>query len=292
MELCNKLKSFLEFDQGHMDPSLFPIHELDITYYGNQKLDVYLPDTTPTKKPTIVVVHGGGWISGYKQSKFMHGMIKIVNYGMNVVSIDYSLSVDARYPQQIVDIKQALLWVENNADKYHFDLENLHIWGESAGAHLALLAGLIQDTQLLGTPIPQPKTKLKSIVAFYPAIDTTKMEKQLIDLGCTFTSDTSIYDEDGLISLLIGKENFFKEEVLSTLNPTTFIQEDMPRILLQHGTGDRLVPHQQSIDFYNEVTSKYPNQSITLELFDDAIHTDDIFFTDTNIQRIVSFINE
>lgn len=292
MKLSNKLTNFLKFDQGHMEVSLFPLHELDIVYYNQQKLDVYLPDTSSVKKPTIIVIHGGGWISGFKQSKFMQEMIKIVNAGINVVSIDYSLSTEARYPQQIVDIKQSIKWVENNSDKYHFDLANVHLWGESAGAHLALLAGLIQNEKLLDIAIPQPTIKVKSIVAFYPAVNVTKIEEQLETLGCVFTKDTNIYDEEGLISLLVGKENFFKEEVLETLNPTSFIRADMPRMLLQHGTGDRLVPSQQSVDFYNEVKSKYPSQEITLELFEGAIHTDDEFFTDKNIQRIVKFIKE
>lgn len=292
MELSNKLKSFLEFDQGHMDPTCFPIHELDIPYFKNQKLDVYLPDYTTTKKPTVIIIHGGGWISGFKQSKFMKGMIQIVEFGINVVSIDYSLSIDARYPQQIIDIKQALRWVENHAEQYHFDLDNLHLWGESAGAHLALLGGLIQEDTLLHYSLPQTQHTLKSIIAFYPAIDSTTMSKQLTDLGCTLTSETDINDEDGLISLLIGKENFTNPTVLAAINPTTFITKEMPRLLLQHGQKDTLVPAQQSIDFYNTVKERFPQAKITLELFPTAIHTDDQFFTRENIQRVVDFINE
>src|SRR6478736_3044133 len=65
------------------------------------KLDLYVPLTKP-RSTLIVWVHGGAWRSGSKKSMPLGGLVE---EGYPIASIDYRLSVEARFPAQIHDIK-------------------------------------------------------------------------------------------------------------------------------------------------------------------------------------------
>src|SRR5262245_51703020 len=68
------------------------------------KLDFYLP-RAKAKSPLIVWVHGGAWRSGSKSS------MPLVEEDYPIVSIDYRLSTEAKFPAQIHDIKAAIRFV-------------------------------------------------------------------------------------------------------------------------------------------------------------------------------------
>ena len=59
------------------------------------------------------------------------------------MAINYRLAPMHKFPAQIDDCKQAVKWLEENADTYHVDTDRIAAWGYSAGGHLvALLAGV------------------------------------------------------------------------------------------------------------------------------------------------------
>ncbi len=59
-----------------------------------------------------------------------------------VATVDYRLSGEARFPAQLHDVKAAIRWVRGNASQLGVDPSKVLAWGESAGGHLAMLAGL------------------------------------------------------------------------------------------------------------------------------------------------------
>lgn len=63
------------------------------------QLDVYYPSESTSALPTVVWVHGGGWIAGSKTDT--DGYFKLLaDQGFTVISVDYSLGPDAYYPPQ------------------------------------------------------------------------------------------------------------------------------------------------------------------------------------------------
>src|SRR6266536_4384841 len=66
----------------------------------------------------------------------------LAQHSVVAVSIDYRLSQEAPFPAQIHDVKAAIRWLRVNAATYHIDPNRIGIWGFSAGAHLAALAGV------------------------------------------------------------------------------------------------------------------------------------------------------
>ena len=84
----------------------------NVDYVGSgnikQMMDIYIPPGTTTKKPLIMHIHGGGWYTGAKGAAnvpFFQGMY---NAGYIVADINYRLSGDSVFPEQIYDCKTAL----------------------------------------------------------------------------------------------------------------------------------------------------------------------------------------
>lgn len=145
------------------------LHE-NITYanYGNRKmhLDLYSPNSKKKKHyPCVVLIHGGGWISGDK-SLLKSIACSLANKGYIAISIEYRLSNEAKYPAALIDIYNALSWLNNNAGTYSIDTNKISILGSSAGAQLASLAGTTLTNPLYAESFKNwpPNFKLQSII--------------------------------------------------------------------------------------------------------------------------------
>ena len=62
--------------------------------------------------------------------------------GLACATIDYRLAGEAIWPAQRDDVNAAIDFIAAHADQYGIDADRVGIWGESAGAHLALMAAM------------------------------------------------------------------------------------------------------------------------------------------------------
>lgn len=116
-------------------------------YY--QSLDIYTPlDKKDEKLPTIISVHGGAFVYGTKETYQFYCM-NLAQRGFKVVNFSYRLAPENKYPSQIEDTNTVFTWVNENADTYNLDLDNLFAVGDSAGANLlGIYAGLLEKPDL------------------------------------------------------------------------------------------------------------------------------------------------
>jgi len=98
-------------------------------------LNVYSPEDTAGPLPTIVSIHGGGYVYGNKEV-YHHYCADLARRGFAVVNFNYRLAPAARFPAPLEDTNAVLCWLVKNADRYHLDPENLFLLGDSAGAQL------------------------------------------------------------------------------------------------------------------------------------------------------------
>ena len=111
----------------------------NISYGSHGKwnlLDVYYPEGTDKKLPTIVSIHGGGYIYGSKEIYRRYGM-DMARRGFAFVNFNYRLAPKWCFPTPLADTNAVLTWVSKNAARYHLDPENIILVGDSAGAQLA-----------------------------------------------------------------------------------------------------------------------------------------------------------
>jgi acetyl esterase/lipase len=114
---------------------------LDVVYatYGQRPmtLDLYTPKGQGPF-PTLVLLHGGGWMKGSKEKFRNHGRA-FADKGFLVAAVGYRLSTEAKFPAAVHDCKAAIRWLRAHANKLNVKPDKIGIVGGSAGAHLASL---------------------------------------------------------------------------------------------------------------------------------------------------------
>lgn len=115
---------------------------LPSTPFGKRDLhlDLFHPDK-PGKYPALIMVHGGGWRSGDKSMEVPMAQM-IASEGFVTVAVEYQLSLEAKYPAAVYNLKAAIRWMRANAEKYNIDCDRIAISGTSAGGQLASLVGM------------------------------------------------------------------------------------------------------------------------------------------------------
>lgn len=105
--------------------------------YGNSSLlDVYYPDGTSAPLPTIVSIHGGGYVYGTKEIYKRYGM-SLASRGFAFVNFNYRLAPKWKFPTPLEDTNAVMEWICANSQRYHLDPTRIIIVGDSAGAQLA-----------------------------------------------------------------------------------------------------------------------------------------------------------
>ncbi len=278
------LENFLNFDLGHMNIDRYPNRVADIDYSDGLKLDLYYPEEKKEKYPLVISVFGGGWVSGFKTDKFVEPMIQPVNEGFIVAVPDYTLALDAPFPQSVIDIKKCISFLRSHSEEYKIDVDNITLWGESAGAHLVLEAGLVENSALLLAL----DTRVKNIISFYGNANPRTVNEQAAKLGIYETAHST---EDSVFGIYMGK-GFNDERMMNLASPICWINEHMPNIILEHGTKDNLVPYLQSVEFFNTAKTKYPDSHVTLSIYDGLTHTDPYFFSAEHVHYLMNLIQK
>lgn len=108
-----------------------------------QQLDVYYKAGTTGHQPTIIDIHGGGWVYGSKDINRNYCRW-LAAQGYTVVCPSYRLVPKVDLRGQVQDVMAALRWTAAHGEKHHCDLTRVFLTGDSAGGHLAGLAWSIE----------------------------------------------------------------------------------------------------------------------------------------------------
>lgn len=102
------------------------------------RLDAYVPPATGAARPAVLLIHGGGFRAGDKET-FEPEARKLAAKGWVAFSVNYRLNETPAFPAELDDVQSAVRWVRSNAAAYHVDPERIGVLGESAGGTLAAL---------------------------------------------------------------------------------------------------------------------------------------------------------
>lgn len=216
-------------------------------------LDVLqVPSAKPT--PVILQLHGGGWIRGDRPSGY--GTFRaFLAAGMSVVTVQYRLAREAPAPAAIEDVRCALGWVKANAAKYNFDPSRVVVYGESAGGHLALMAGYAPASFDPPGCADQPK-----VAAVLDFLGPTNLAEGLTENGSSdFThqwigtdmplpTDQSAATSDGARKRFRWPAPDQKTLARAKeMSPMTYIRADLPPTFIVYGDSDRTVDPTQDL---------------------------------------------
>lgn len=149
------------------------------------RIDVYRPDAAGgTALPTIVWVHGGGFITGTKDGMDTY-LTQIAAAGYTVIAVEYTVAPNARYPHPVQQVTTAMGFLLTHAGQYGVDPSQMVLAGDSAGAHIAAQTamaitqpGYAHDAglDLTGLSQVQQGSELQATVLYSGAFDMTLMK--------------------------------------------------------------------------------------------------------------------
>lgn len=174
----------------------------------------------------VVIVHGGGWKAG-ERGQFPEWNRWLNGLGYEVFDIDYRLAPPVRWQDAVEDVQAALAWVAAHADRYGVDRERIHLWGHSAGGHLALLAAYGA-----GDPTVRPR----SVVCLYGLTDLAPLYG---------TGPSPAYGTGCMDAYLGGSPGQFPDRYAFT-SPLARVGPTSPPTILLQGTTERIVPVEQA----------------------------------------------
>ncbi|MBX7258021.1 MAG: alpha/beta hydrolase [Candidatus Hydrogenedentes bacterium] len=198
--------------------------EEDVPYASREnsslRADVYRPRNTTDPSPILVFVHGGAWDHGNEDS-FRAWGIHYAQRGYVAVAITYSLVQVAPYPTALNDVREAFRWAQSQAGNWKADPSRMAIVGQSAGAHLALMAAYQPDSA----------PRVQAVVNFYGPADLT---------------DKPLRTSKAVRKFLGGRRYSRAEDRYREASPMTHTSPQCPPTLIFHGTVDSRVPVSQS----------------------------------------------
>jgi acetyl esterase len=133
------------YDQFPVMPGA-PVHEVrDFSVPGPRgdiPVRLYRPSAA-TGMPVLVWYHGGGMVIGsLKQADWISRQI-CADAGMVVVSVDYRLAPEHKFPAAVEDAFAAVAWVCARAAEIGGDAARVSVGGDSAGGTCAAVASLL-----------------------------------------------------------------------------------------------------------------------------------------------------
>jgi acetyl esterase len=115
---------------------------------GEIPIRLYYPSGDPPFA-VLVYFHGGGWVMGDLDTHHgvCHALAKLS--GCLVVSVDYRLAPEHRYPAAVEDAYAATSWVAQHTGAIQADPDRLAVGGDSAGGHLAAVVALMAQDHFI-----------------------------------------------------------------------------------------------------------------------------------------------
>jgi acetyl esterase/lipase len=156
------------------------------TPQGAIPLRVYRPAGLPdaTSLPAYVYFHGGGWVIGDLETHDVLCRQLTAASGASVISVDYRLAPEHKFPAAADDAWAATRWIVAHAAELGLDAGRLAVGGDSAGGNLAAVVALLARDA--GGPA------IRQQVLIYPVVDVMRETRSYADFaeGYMLTRDS------------------------------------------------------------------------------------------------------
>ena len=199
-------------------------------------LDVYFPQGLGANEtlPTVVWVHGGGWVSGDKNQNDNYFRL-IAAEGYTVVSLNYTIAPEGTYPLATHQILRALDFVSEQGESLHINAENLILAGDSAGGQLAA-----QVATVVTSPVYAQET------GFHTSLHAGQLDG--IILFCAALDPNALQGDSPVLSSFInlvmwaytGTKGY--DDIMSQAAPISHVTAEFPAAFISVGNGDGLAP--------------------------------------------------
>ena len=183
------------------------------------------------KRPVIVICPGGAY--GMTSDREAEAIaVQFLAQGFHAVILRYSVA-PARYPEALLELAGTVLFLRENAEKYHIDADKIVVQGSSAGGHLAASLGVFWKEAFLVERLDTDSEMLRpnGLMLSYPVITS------------------GAYAHVGSFENLLG-EDYADEEKRKSMSLELHVSRDTPKTFLWHTAPDDAVPVENSLLFF------------------------------------------
>lgn len=216
----------------------------------------------------------------------------VLSRGYAFASTNYRLSGEAPFPAAINDVKAAIRYLKAHADELGIDANRIYVLGGSAGGNLAALAGTSGDLNYIGESEnlgnENQTSTVAGVVDMFGPINFLTMDADFKELG---VSDAPVTDSaTSPESRYIGAQISTVPDKVAAANPTTYLDANDPKMLVQAGSIDKNIPYIQGKKFVDAANSVSPGKA-TWMLLEGEGHGTAGFSSAENLEAIMNFLD-
>jgi acetyl esterase/lipase len=236
----------------------------NVVYQKANNVELHLDLITTSKptvpKPTVVYIHGGGWLEGTKEGALLR-VLPYLPRGMNVINVEYRMAPESLAPAAVEDCRCALHWVYDHAAEFGIDTSKIVVAGHSSGGHLALMTGLLDPSAGYDNACQRPSNlwregtipdiKVAAIVNFYGPTDLPKLLEGPTARNFALRWFGSLPD---------------RIELAKRLSPINYVRASSPPVITLMGDKDPIVPYSQGVILHEALDrAGVANQLVTIK---------------------------
>lgn len=241
-------------------------------------LDIYIPPSASkgvdkTLHPVVVNVMGGAWIIGYRAWSAWMGKRLALEQGFIFVAVDYRNFPQAQMSDMVDDVALSLDWIFRHIENYGGDPRNVSLLGQSAGAQLSGLVLLERCLAESANPEIADRWSARDIKRFVGISGPYNLEKistHLAKRGLKPEILRYICDDD--LEVCSPTLRVSQPDWLENLRA----QKLMPPITLIHGTADKTVPQESTVEFAATLKLASGVEEVDVILLEDVTHSEPI----------------
>ncbi|MGV8094340.1 MAG: prolyl oligopeptidase family serine peptidase [Mangrovibacterium sp.] len=230
-----------------------PLAFKEIVYGHQEGVALVMNMVKPSKANGIAVVRliSNGWKSFVPDSAYISKIRAFTEKGQTVFLVSHGSQPRYKVSEILDQVKLAVQFVKNNADRYGIDPDRIGITGVSSGGHLSLMtafsASKINISHLTDN-VKSGSVKIGAVGCFCPP-------SNLMEFGCPdsniFHSRVGRVISPNAFNVTKKTQTIDQNKELKMLSPVYLIGCDSPPTIIVHGDKDNLVPITQSENFIN-----------------------------------------
>ena len=216
----------------------------DISYGAHERnvIDIYIPDNPKNSSGLVLIIHGGGWVSGDKSihlpdAEYWSGLgyiCGIMNYRFVSENVDVFDELD--------DITAALKTAKDVCKNHNINLRRVLLSGGSAGAHLSLMYACTKAGESPLTPVAAfcrcPPVDLSAPDCLMGASGEFEEWKYgVLSYCCAAKITKSTFGSSGI------------QNALKRISPINYVNDQCVPTAVCNGIHDELVPYNQVVRF-------------------------------------------
>ncbi|MFG2785148.1 alpha/beta fold hydrolase [Streptomyces prunicolor] len=212
------------------------------------RLDLLVPDTDEPA-PLVLFVPGGGFMIARKELS-PDTKAYVAEAGFAVASIEYRvIPQGTTFREAVADVQSALRHLRAHAEEYGIDTRRVALWGESAGAYLAALTGVLGGRSLSDPGTTDSEAAVTAVVDTFGASDLTRIAADFDP-----ATQAAYAGADNIAAMFVngrtsGKSLADDPQAAAEANPVSHLDSTpvLPAFLLLHGTADPVISPSQTL---------------------------------------------